>query len=145
MRTLSPYGLKFSDSHMWAAPVDGKPGIVAVGLSDFGQRILGDVLCVELPNVGDKVVKGQAAGWGDSYRRAFDLVSPVAGEVVAVDEALAKNPSHLNAYPYKSGGAFQVRVSSPADLDALMPLDRYMDLTRRFAAYDTWSRDLRMT
>ena len=145
VRTLSPYGLKFSEAHMWAAPVDGKPGIVAVGLSDFGQRILGDVLCVELPKIGDKVAKGQAAGWGDSYRRAFDLASPVAGEVVAVDGALAKNPSHLNAYPYKSGGAFQVRVSSPADLDALMPLDRYMDLTRRLAAYDSWSRDLRMT
>jgi glycine cleavage system H lipoate-binding protein len=77
--TYSPYDLRFSESHVWARADDGRNDVLTLGLSDFGQRSTGDVLGVNLPRVGDAVTSGDAAGWIDSYRRAFDIVSPGDG------------------------------------------------------------------
>ena len=70
VRTWSPYALRFSESHVWARLDEGAKDVLVVGLSDFGQRSLGDILCVELPKVGDRVTSGEAMGWVDCYRRA---------------------------------------------------------------------------
>jgi glycine cleavage system T protein (aminomethyltransferase) len=143
--TYSPYSLRFSEAHVWARPVDGARDVLAIGLSDFAQRSLGDILCLDLPRVGDRVKKGAAAGWVDSYRRPHDIVSPVNGEVVGVDETALKHPMRLNAYPYARGGVLKVRVETLREFEELMDFERYAALVRRLRQYDEWSKDRRTT
>ena len=142
--TFSPYDLRFSRSHEWAHANDGKD-VVTVGLSDFGQRALGDILAVELPKVGDKVKKGAAAGWIDSYRRAADIISPVSGEVAEVDDAVARDPRHINAYPYARAGIIKVRMSSPREFEELMGFEEYAEQLGKLRRYDGWTSDRRIT
>jgi aminomethyltransferase len=143
--TYSPYDLRFSESHVWARPVDGSRDVLAVGLSDFGQRSLGDILCLDLPKVGDRVTKGTVAGWVDSYRRPHDIISPVTGEVVEIDEAALRNPVQVNAYPYARRGMLKVRVETLREYDELMDFESYAGLIRRLRQYDEWSKDQRTT
>ena len=145
IRTHSPYDLRFSDSHVWARAEDARADVITLGITDFGQRSLGDILCLELPKTGERVAKGAAAAWGDTYRRAFDLVSPVSGEIVEVNTALAQQPAHINAYPYASDGVLKVRVASLHDYEELMRFDAYADLIGRLQRYDEWTTDQRMT
>src|SRR6185295_12079255 len=119
--------------------------VLAIGLSDFGQRSLGDVLCATLPKVGDQVTAGAALGWLDSYRRAFDIISPVTGEVIEVDAAVGDNPAHINAYPYSRGGLLKVRVKTLRAYEEMLGFDAYADLTRRLQQYDEWTRERRLT
>src|SRR6185436_312345 len=97
IRTWSPYRLRFIESHVWAALEPEAENVVVVGITDFGQRILGDILSATLPKVGDHVAGGAALGWIDCYRRAFDVVSPLSGEVVAVNPDVVRDPAHINA------------------------------------------------
>lgn len=143
--TRSPYDLRFSNAHMWARVEDASPDVAAIGFSDFGQCALGDILSLELPKVGDRVTKGAAAGWIDSYRRAADIISPVSGEVVEVDDAVAREPRHINAYPYARAGIIKVRMSSPREFEELMSFEEYAEQLRKLRRYDGWASDLRMT
>src|SRR6185436_3305822 len=120
VKTSSPYDLRFTERHVWARLQEGSKDVVTLGLTDFGQRRLGDILCLELPKPGTRITKGAAAGWGDTYRSAFEIISPVSGEVVAVNKGLAERPAEINAYPYAVSGIMQVRIASPADYEALM-------------------------
>ncbi len=142
--TYSPYDLRFSESHVWARVDDGSKDVVTIGLSDFGQRSLGDILCLDLPKVGDRVTKG-AAAWVDSYRRPFDIVSPVSGEVVEVSEPLMQHPALINAYPYARTGVLKVRVKTLHEYEELMRFEDYAKLIQRLQRYDEWFRDRRMT
>jgi len=143
--TRSPYDARFSEMHVWAALEDGSKDVLAIGISDFGQRSLGDVLCVTLPKVGDHVAAGVALGWVDSYRRAHDIVSPVSGEVIEVNDAVIANPAHLNAYPYLRGGALKLRVKTLREYEQLLQFPAYANLTRRLQQYDEWTKERRMT
>lgn len=145
IRTCSPYALRFSAAHVWARIEDTRKDIVTVGISDFGQRSLGDVLCVDLPEVGAKVTKESAAGWIDTYRKPFDIVAPLTGEVVEINEALAQSPARINAYPYASQGMFKIRMAVPREYDEMMDFTGYMNITRRLQHYDEWSGEQRMT
>ena len=140
--TWPPSGLRFSESHVWAR-IEGD--MVTIGLTDFGQQSFGDILCLELPKPGDKVAKGSGAAWADTYRRAFDIVSPVTGDIVELNQELAKHPGQINAYPYASPGILKLRVRSPAEYEAMMDFGQYTDWVRRLRQYDAWSSDLRMT
>jgi glycine cleavage system H lipoate-binding protein len=142
--TFSPYALRFSDSHVWACAEHGGE-VVVLGLADFGQRILGDILSVDLPKVGERVKKGSPVAWLDSYRRPFDIVSPVTGEVVEVGESLAQHPARINAYPYARTGLLKVHADTPGEIEALMPFGDYAALTQRLQRYDEWFKDRRMT
>jgi aminomethyltransferase len=143
--TYSPYALRYSQSHVWAHGEEAGGNVIAIGLSDFGQRSLGDILSVDLPKVGDRVKKGAAAAWVDSYRRQFDLVSPVAGEVVEINDPLVQNPAQLNAYPYARTGVLKVRIETRREYEEMMRFAEYAELVRRLQQYDEWSRDRRMT
>lgn len=143
--THSPYDLRFVESHVWARLADEQRNVITLGLSDFGQRSLGDILCVDLPKVGATVTKGSAAGWIDSYRRSADIVSPVTGEVVEINQALAEHPAGINAYPYARQGILKVRVSSLRDYENLMSFESYAELIQRLRRYDAWSKDRRVT
>jgi aminomethyltransferase len=143
--TWSPYDVRFSESHVWARLDEGSTDVLAIGISDFGQRSLGDILCADLPKAGDHVTCGAALGWVDSYRRAFDIISPVSGEVIEVNDAVARNPAHINAYPYAHGGVLKVRVSALHEYEELLRFEAYADLVRQLQQYDEWTKDRRMT
>lgn len=143
--TYSPYDLRFSESHVWARVDEGSKDVLAIGLSDYGQRSLGDILCLALPKVGDQVTKGAAAGWIDSYRRPYDIVSPVTGEVVEINEALLQHPTQINAYPYARRGVLKVRVKTLREYEELVRFESYAELIQRLRRYDEWSKDRRTT
>ncbi len=143
--TYSPCALRFSPTHVWARIGDDAKDVVTVGLSDFGQRSLGDILYVELPAPGAKLARGSVVGWVDSYRKPFDIVSPVTGEVVATNAALLEHPARVNAYPYAREGMLKVRISAPQEYDEMMDFEQYSALARRLQHYDEWSKEQRMT
>jgi glycine cleavage system H protein len=119
--------------------------VVTLGISDFGQCSLGDILCADLPRVGEAVAKGIAAGWLDSYRKPLDLLSPVTGEVVEVNESLLQQPTRINAYPYAHEGILKVRVESTHEYQEMMDFARYANLVRQLRHYDEWSKERRVT
>jgi len=137
--------VRFTEFHVWAGLEEGSKDVVAIGISDFGQRSLGDILCVDLPRMGDQVTNGAAAGWVDSYRRAFDIISPVSGEVIEINQAVVQHPAHINAYPYARAGVMKVRVTSLRDYENLLRFEAYADVLRRLHRYCEWTKDRRMT
>ena len=141
--THSPYDLMFSENHLWVR--NEKDGRVTVGLSDFGQRDLGEVLFVSLPNTGSQVSRGAGLGWLDTYRRPFDLTAPVSGTVVSVNASAIEQPSDVNRFPYARTGLVQLVPSDPDELKDLIEFPAYMDIVRKLESYETWSQDLRLT
>lgn len=121
-----PGDLKFLKSHEWAR-VEGN-GHVTVGISDHAQGLLGDLVYVELPGVGDSVQAGSAAAVVESVKAASDVYSPVSGTVVEVNDALADKPEAINEDAYGDGWLFVVAMSEPEQLDDLLGPDDYAQL-----------------
>ncbi|SEJ65985.1 glycine cleavage system protein GcvH [Pseudomonas sp. NFR16] len=113
-----PAELRFAESHEWAKK---EGGLIVVGISDHAQEALGDVVFVELPEIGKVFAAGDAAGVVESVKAASDIYSPVAGEVVEVNERLGESPEELNDTPYQSW-IFKVKPSN-ADADLAKLLD----------------------
>ncbi len=106
-----PAELRFAESHEWAKQ---EGDLIVVGISDHAQEALGDVVFVELPEIGKVFAAGDAAGVVESVKAASDIYSPVAGEVVEVNDALGDGPEELNNSPYSSW-IFKVKPSNAAD------------------------------
>ncbi len=121
-----PGDLKFLKSHEWAR-AEGN-GRVTVGISDHAQGLLGDLVYVELPGVGDTVQAGNAAAVVESVKAASDVYSPVSGTVVEVNEALADKPETINEDAYGDGWLFVVELSEPEQLNDLLGPDDYAEL-----------------
>ncbi len=121
-----PGDLKFLKSHEWAR-VEGN-GRVTVGISDHAQGLLGDLVYVELPAVGDTVQAGNAAAVVESVKAASDVYSPVSGTVVEVNEALADKPETINEDAYGEGWLFVVEMSEPEQVNELLGPDHYAEL-----------------
>jgi glycine cleavage system H protein len=118
-----PSNLKYAESHEWAKLEDS--GIVRVGITDFAQQQLGDVVFIDLPDAG-KVVKAAApVAVIESVKAASDIHSPVSGEIVEVNPLLTSAPESVNQDAY-AAWLFSVRPSNPAELDALMSADAYL-------------------
>ena len=117
-----PADLRFAESHEWARLE--ADGTVTVGISDHAQEALGDVVFVELAEVGATFAAGGQAGVVESVKAASDIYSPVSGEVIAVNEALADSPENLNTDPYASW-IFKLKPSNPAELDKLLDAAGY--------------------
>lgn len=119
--------LKYLPSHEWArAEADGT---VVVGISDHAQEALGDVVFVELPEVGSTVTAGQEAGVVESVKAASDIYSPITGEVIAINEALVDAPEAINSSPYDDGWFFKVQPESLDDLVDALDADGYKAAT----------------
>ena len=117
-----PADLRFAASHEWARlEADGS---VTVGISDHAQEALGDVVFVELPEVGAELAAGQEAGVVESVKAASDIYAPVSGEVIAVNEDLSDSPENLNNDPYASW-IFKLKPSNPAELEQLLDAAGY--------------------
>lgn len=120
----TPSELRYAGTHEWARFEDGE---VTVGITDFAQESLGDVVFVELPVVDQPVVAGEEAGVVESVKAASDIYSPVSGTVVAVNDELEDAPELVNKAPYDEGWFFRVAVASDADLDDLLDAEAYQE------------------
>ncbi|MCD9032658.1 glycine cleavage system protein GcvH [Luteimonas sp. Y-2-2-4F] len=121
-----PGDLKFLKSHEWARIEDG--GRVTVGISDHAQGLLGDLVYVDLPNVGDSVEAGNAAAVVESVKAASDVYSPVTGTIVEVNADLADKPETINEDAYGEGWIFVVRIEDTEQLNELLEPDDYASL-----------------
>lgn len=118
-----PQHLKYAPTHEWAW-LD-EEGHVVVGITDHAQDALGDIMHVDLPEVGDIVQQGDAAAVIESVKTASDIHAPVEGEVIAVNEALEDEPELVNDEPYDGGWLFELQPKDPAQLDGLMTPEAY--------------------
>jgi glycine cleavage system H protein len=121
--------VKYSNEHEWIR-VEGDVG--TVGISQYAQEQLGDVVFVDVPQAGRKVTKGESVAVVESVKAASDIYSPAAGEVVEANAALAESPGDVNADPMGKGWFFKIKLSNKADLDGLMDQ----------AAYDAFVKSL---
>lgn len=115
--------MKYLPSHEWARLEED--GTVTIGISDHAQDSLGDVVFVELPEVGSTVSKGEEAGVVESVKAASDIYSPISGEVIAINEALEDAPETVNESPYDDGWFFRVKPDDTAELDDALDADGY--------------------
>ena len=120
---IDPSDLKYANSHEWAR--DKGDGTVIVGISDHAQESLGDVVYVELPQLGTLISAGDEAGVVESVKAASDIYTPVSGEIVGTNEQLEEEPEIINGSPYEDGWLFIVKMSNPEELDSLMSADEY--------------------
>ncbi len=121
-----PSELLYTKSHEWVR--DEGDGSVTIGITDHAQELLGDLVFVELPNVGDEVEAGADCAVVESVKAASDVYSPLPGEIVAVNEALAEAPEAINESPYAEGWLFRLKLAEQADLGVLLDADAYRAL-----------------
>lgn len=120
-----PGDLKFQKSHEWVRVEDS--GEARVGISDHAQGLLGDLVYVELPKVGDHIEAGTGCAVVESVKAASDVYAPVSGTVTAINEALADKPETINEDAFGDGWLFVVKMDAPDELDALLGPDDYAE------------------
>jgi glycine cleavage system H protein len=118
-----PAELKYVKSHEWLRRE--ADGTVTIGITDHAQEALGDLVFVEVPAVGRKVAANEACAVVESVKAASDVYAPIAGEVVAANEALGSSPEILNSDPYGAGWMWKMKPANAADLDALLDAAGY--------------------
>ena len=123
-----PDDLRYSAEHEWARRLDGGT-TVRIGITDYAQDALGDVVFVDLPDVGAQVTANESVGELESTKSVSDMYAPVSGSVSAINEALADSPELLNDDPYGDGWLCEIDMSDPGELDALMDAAAYTELT----------------
>lgn len=123
---MYPADFKYTKDHEWIK-ITGDTG--RIGITDYAQKQLGDVVYLELPQVGRTLTQGESFGTVESVKAVSELYSPVAGAVVAVNTALAEKPEGVNADPH-GNWLIEIRLSNPADLDGLLDQPAYVDLVK---------------
>jgi glycine cleavage system H protein len=118
-----PAEVRYAESHEWARSEGDR---VKVGISDYAQDQLGDIVFVELPEVGDTLGKGEEFGTVESVKAVSELYMPVAGEVVAANASLEDAPEKVNNTPYGDGWMIEIKAENPSELDDLMDNDAYL-------------------
>lgn len=125
---MTPEDLKYTEEHEWLA---AQAETVRVGITDYAQQQLGDVVFVELPEVGRTVNAGDPIGEVESTKSVSEIFAPVTGEVSAVNTALDETPELINSDPYGEGWIIELTASDPNELDALLDADAYQRLTEK--------------
>lgn len=118
-----PADLKYASTHEWVR--DEGDGTFTVGISEHAQELLGDMVFVELPDVGDKVATGDDIAVAESVKAASDIYAPMTGEVVAVNEDLEDAPETVNNDPYGDGWLFRIKADDSGELDNLLDANTY--------------------
>ncbi len=119
-----PDELKYTEEHEWVLVEDD---IVTIGITDFAQEQLGDVVFVELPEVGDDLEMGKSFGVVESVKAVSDIYAPVSGEVVEINDELPNEPEIINSSPYDDGWLVRLKLTDPGELDDLMDADAYQE------------------
>lgn len=120
-----PAELKYVASHEWLRQEDD--GTITIGITEHAQDLLGDVVYVELPEVGDVVSADDEIAVVESVKAASDVYAPISGEIVAINEALEDAPETINADPYGKGWFFKIKPDNAEDFDGLLTADEYQD------------------
>ncbi len=119
---MIPNNLRYMESHEWVKPEDG---IATIGITDYAQSEIQDIVYVELPEVGTQLTHKTEFGVIESVKAAFDLYAPVSGEVIEVNESLLDAPEQVNESPYDDGWFLKIKMTDPSELDALFDADSY--------------------
>ena len=120
-----PTDLRYMSSHEWIRVEND--GTAYVGISDHAQNAMGDLVYVELPEVGDTINAGDEVGVVESVKAASDIYSPVTGEIIAINEALNDNPEQVNNDPYGDGWLYRLKLSDPEELEDLLNAEEYAE------------------
>ncbi|MDD3965444.1 MAG: glycine cleavage system protein GcvH [Candidatus Marinimicrobia bacterium] len=121
-----PKDLKYAQSHEWVK-LDGD--VATVGISDFAQGELGDIVYVDLPQTGTKAVQGEACGTVEAVKTVSDINAPLSGEVIEVNEGIEEEPTLVNSDCYGKGWIMKIRISDKSKLDELMDADAYREFS----------------
>ena len=122
-----PDDVRYTDDHEWAK-AEGES--VKIGITDYAQDQLGEIIFVEVPEVGDTLDKGANFGSLESVKAVSDMVMPVGGEVLAVNTALEDAPELLNQDPYSGGWIIEIKPGDPSELDQLMDKNAYLEMLK---------------
>lgn len=121
-----PSELRYTETHEWVRAEDD--GTVLVGITDHAQQLLGDLVYVELPEIGTTAKSGEEAGVVESVKAASDIYTPISGEITEINEALSDSPEMLNEDPYGHGWLFKITPDDENELSELMDADSYEEL-----------------
>jgi glycine cleavage system H protein len=116
-------GMKFTKEHEWITITS--EGLAVIGISDFAQEQLGDIVSIELPKVGSKFRQMQPMAIIDSVKASSDIYCPLSGEIVQVNEELSEHPERINQSPYELGWIVKIRPSQVQDVNGLMTIEKY--------------------
>src|SRR5437773_6807836 len=128
---MTPEDSKYAKSHEYVHMEEGDVG--TIGITDYAQKELGDVVFVELPQVGTQLEQGDELGSIESVKAVSELFAPASGEVVEVNEALAEKPELVNTDPYGDGWMVRVKLSTPEEVDELMNAEEYEEYVEKEA------------
>jgi glycine cleavage system H protein len=120
-----PDELLYTEEHEW---VSFEEDIATVGITDYAQSELGDIVFVELPSVGDKITKGESFGTIEAVKAVSDLFAPVSGEVIEINDSLSENPEIINESPYEEGWMIRIRFSDESEQETLLTAESYRDV-----------------
>jgi glycine cleavage system H protein len=123
-----PEELKYTDEHEWTRIEDD---LVVIGITDYAQDALGEIVYIELPSEGDEIIKGDSFGGVESTKSVSDLYAPVSGEVVEVNESLLDSPETINEDPYGDGWLIKVRIHDSDEFDELMDSEQYSEFIEK--------------
>ena len=119
--------LKYTEEHEW---IDIQEDVAIIGITDFAQSELGDIVFVELPNTGDSFSRNDVFGTVEAVKTVADLYIPVSGEVVAVNEDLESNPELINSNPYEQGWIIKINLTDSSEIDTLLDSKQYEGLIK---------------
>jgi glycine cleavage system H protein len=124
-----PEELNYTREHEWVRRID--LAVVRIGITDYAQRQLGDVVFVQLPDIGTQVGAGQALGEVESTKSVSDIYAPAAGQVTACNDGLVQQPELINTDPYGEGWMIEIRLADPSTVDTLLDAPAYHELTEQ--------------
>src|SRR5699024_2157818 len=122
-----PVSMRYSRDHEWVATTEDD-AVVRVGITDFDQEQLGDVVYVDLPAVGDSITCGERCDEVESTKSVSDLIAPVSGTITEVNDSLDDSPETVNSSPFEDGWMYLVELSEPDQVESLMDSDQYKEL-----------------
>ncbi|RTL02169.1 MAG: glycine cleavage system protein GcvH [Proteobacteria bacterium] len=118
--------MKFVETHEWVK--QESDDIVIIGITNHAQELLGDLVYIELPTVGDSLAAGATVGVVESVKAASDLYSPLSGEIAAINEDVVNDPTLANSDPHGAGWLFKLKLSNPEELTGLLSADKYKSM-----------------
>ena len=122
-----PNNLKYTLTHEWVRIEDKQ---ATAGISDYAQHQLGDIVFVELPEIGMVFEKGSNVAEIESVKAVGDFIMPLSGEIIVINENLANNPELINSFPFESGWIIKIKFSHPSEIDELLSAEEYMEITQ---------------
>jgi len=123
-----PEELRYTRAHEWLLKEDG---VATIGITGYAEHQLGDVVFVELPEIGTEFAKGDNFGVVESVKAAADVYTPVSGEVVEINDTLEGHPEYINQSPYKDGWIIKVKISDSSEINDLMDSEKYQEFVQK--------------